>query len=590
MAVVAVTDHVFPDLDQERAILSGAGHELRFERNAATVDEVVAAVAGADAVLNCYARMPADVIRTLDRCRIIARYGIGLDTIDMDAASERGIVVTNVPDYCIDEVSDHALALALGLARGVALLDRRVRMGSWTPTDARPLHRIRGRTFGLVGFGRIAQALAVKAAALGFRVVATDPYVPDDAVLDAGVEPLSLDELLARADVVSLHVPLTDESHHLIGPEALAKMKPAAILVNTSRGPLVDTSALHDALDSGRLGGAALDVLEQEPPAPDDPLLQRDDVVITPHTGFYSEESLRELQRKAVEQVVEALAGRRPPVRGQRRRHWVRYLDRRGGPPPTTPAPDLDGKPERPLEDGRRQDLVDRPGRDESTVPEQRGMGARGRHLLEMVRRYDRRRPVVRGGGLERGDQRFASGEIQPRGRLVEDQQLWCGEQRPSEEDPLPFALTPRRKPTPDEMTASELSEQVLGAPAIVLAIPLEPGRERHTLAREHHRLGDQIGRHQLRQDMAGVADPTVESSDIASPKRGSEHADTTLRRLPACARDAQQRGLAAPVWSEEHPTLVEADHEVERPEDRPALDAHDRAVELDDRFEVRHR
>ena len=313
MAVVAVTDHVFPDLDQERAVLAGVGHELRFEKNAATVDEVVAAVAGADAVLNCYASMPADVIRSLDRCRIIARYGIGLDTIDMDAANERGIVVTNVPDYCIDEVSDHALALALGLARGVALLDRRVRMGSWTPTDARPLHRIRGRTFGLVGFGRIARALAVKAAALGFRVVATDPYVPDDAVLDAGVEPLSLDELLARADVVSLHVPLTDESHHLIGAEALAKMKPAAILVNTSRGPLVDTSALRDALDSGRLGGAALDVLEQEPPAPDDPLLQRDEVVITPHAGFYSEESLRELQRKAVEQVVEALAGRRPP-------------------------------------------------------------------------------------------------------------------------------------------------------------------------------------------------------------------------------------------------------------------------------------
>jgi D-3-phosphoglycerate dehydrogenase / 2-oxoglutarate reductase len=312
MGVVAVTDHVFPDLDQERAVLVGAGHELRFERNAATVDEVVAAVAGADAVLNCYASMPADVIRTLDRCRIIARYGIGLDTIDMDAANERGIVVTNVPDYCIDEVSDHALSLALALARGVALLDRRVRMGSWTPTDARPLHRIRGRTFGLVGFGRIARALAVKAAALGFRVVATDPYVPDVAVLDAGVEPLSLNELLARADVVSLHVPLTDESHHLIGPEALATMKPAAILVNTSRGPLVDTSALRDALVSGRLGGAALDVLEQEPPAPDDPLLQRDDVVITPHAGFYSEESVRELQRKAVEQVVEALAGRRP--------------------------------------------------------------------------------------------------------------------------------------------------------------------------------------------------------------------------------------------------------------------------------------
>lgn len=313
MALVAVTDHVFPDLDQERRILGDAGHELRFEGNADSVDEVIAAVAGADAVLNCYAKMPGEVIRTLDRCRIIARYGIGLDTLDMDAANERGIVVTNVPDYCIDEVSDHALSLALALARGVTLLDRRVRMGSWTPTAAGPLHRIRGRTFGLVGFGRIARALAVKAASLGYEMVATDPFVPDDAVREVGVEPLSFDELLARADVVSLHVPLTDQSRHLIGSEALAKMKPGAILVNTSRGPLVDTAALRVALVSGHLGGAALDVLELEPPAADELLLQRDDVVITPHAGFYSEESLRELQRKAVEQVVEVLAGRRPP-------------------------------------------------------------------------------------------------------------------------------------------------------------------------------------------------------------------------------------------------------------------------------------
>jgi D-3-phosphoglycerate dehydrogenase / 2-oxoglutarate reductase len=313
MAVVAVTDHVFPDLDQEREILGAEGHELRFGTNAATPEEVASAVAGADAVLNCYAKMPGDVIRGLSGCRIIARYGIGLDTVDMDAANEMGIVVTNVPDYCIDEVSDHALSLALSLARGVALLDRKVRAGSWTPTDARPLHRIRGRTFGLVGFGRIARALAVKSAALGYEVVTTDPYVPDDAIREAGAEPLTFEALLGRADVVSLHVPLTDESHHLIDAQALAAMKPGAILVNTSRGPLVDADALRASLEAGHLGGAALDVLEREPPSADDPLLHRDDVVITPHAGFYSEESLRELQRKAVEQVVEVLAGRRPP-------------------------------------------------------------------------------------------------------------------------------------------------------------------------------------------------------------------------------------------------------------------------------------
>jgi D-3-phosphoglycerate dehydrogenase / 2-oxoglutarate reductase len=313
MALVAVTDHVFPHLDLERTLLAEAGHELRFERNAASADEVRDVVAGADAVMNCYAPMPAEVIRGLDRCVVIARYGIGLDTVDLDQASAQGILVTNVPDYCIDEVSDHALALILSLARGVTLLDRQVRAGSWTPTDARPLHRLRGRTLGLVGFGRIARALAAKAASLGYRVVTTDPFVPEESVRQAGAEPMTLEALLTEADVVSIHAPLTAESTHLIGVEELALMKPGAILVNTSRGPLVDLDALRAALAEGRLGGAGLDVLEVEPPAADDPLLHRDDVIVTPHAAFYSEESLRELQRKAVEQVIEALAGRTPP-------------------------------------------------------------------------------------------------------------------------------------------------------------------------------------------------------------------------------------------------------------------------------------
>ena len=313
MALVAVTDHVFPDLELERRLLADAGHELRFGSNAASVEEVQEAIAGADAVLNCYAPMPAEVIRGLDRCVVIARYGIGLDTIDLDEATAKGIVVTNVPDYCIDEVSDHALALLMFLARGVTLLDRRVRSGSWTPSVARPIHRLRGRTLGLVGFGRIARALAAKVAPLGFRVLTTDPFVPDEAVREAGAEPATLEELLAAADVVSIHAPLTTDSRHLMGAAELATMKPGAILINTSRGPLVDLDALRAALAEERLGGAGLDVLEVEPPAPDDPLLLRDDVIITPHAAFYSEESLEELQRKAVEQVIEALAGRTPP-------------------------------------------------------------------------------------------------------------------------------------------------------------------------------------------------------------------------------------------------------------------------------------
>jgi D-3-phosphoglycerate dehydrogenase / 2-oxoglutarate reductase len=308
-----VTDHVFPGLDQERAILGAAGHELHFERDARSPDDVIAAASGADAVLNCYAPMPAEVIRGLDRCVVIARYGIGLDTIDLDEATAKGILVTNVPDYCIDEVSDHALALILALARGVVRLDRHVHAGSWTPTDARPLHRLRGRTAGLVGFGRIARALAAKLAALGLRVVASDPFLSDDAIREGGAEPVSFDDLLASSDVVSIHAPLTPDSRHLLGERELRSLRPGAILVNTSRGPLIDVDALRSVLAAGRLGGVGLDVLEVEPPEADDPLLARDDVVITPHAAFYSEESLRELQRKAVEQVVEALAGRTPP-------------------------------------------------------------------------------------------------------------------------------------------------------------------------------------------------------------------------------------------------------------------------------------
>jgi D-3-phosphoglycerate dehydrogenase len=312
MGRVVVTDHVFADLDQERAILGAEGHELVFEGNVTAPDDVRDRVAGADAVLNCYTAMPREVIEALDGCRIIARYGIGIDTIDVDAATARGILITNVPDYCIDEVSDHALALILSLVRGVARLDRSVRGGSWSTADAPPIHRLRGRVLGLVGFGRIARALAVKAAAVGFTVVASDPYVPDEMVREAGVEPRSLEDLFAEADVLSIHAPLTEATRHLIGADAFARMKPGTVVVNTSRGPLVDRAALIDALESGRLGGAGLDVLETEPPDPGDPLLSHPNVVVTPHAAFMSIESVAELRRKAAEQVVTALAGDTP--------------------------------------------------------------------------------------------------------------------------------------------------------------------------------------------------------------------------------------------------------------------------------------
>ena len=264
-------------------------------------------------MLNCYAPIPSDLTRELAGCRIIARYGIGLDTIDVPAATEAGIVVTNVPDYCIDEVSDHALALILALARGVVRLDRRVHMGSWSPMDAAPLHRIRGRTLGLVGFGRIARTLATKAAAVGFRVVASDPFLADDDIAAAGAEPITFDRLLAGADVISLHAPLTedDPSPDRSG-RALGDVRRCGDREHVAWGAGRPRCAArcprlrHDRRGRPRRARA-------EPPAPDDPLLARPDVIVTPHAAFYSEESMIELQRKAVQQVIEVLAGRVPP-------------------------------------------------------------------------------------------------------------------------------------------------------------------------------------------------------------------------------------------------------------------------------------
>jgi D-3-phosphoglycerate dehydrogenase len=312
VGVVVVTDHVFPHLDAETALLAAAGHELRFGGNLRTPEEVADAAADADGILNCYAPIPAEVIRSLSHCRIIARYGIGLDTIDIPEATAKGIVVTNVPDYCIDEVSDHALALMLSLVRRVAILDRSVRAGGWDLAPARPIHRLRGRTLGLVGFGRIARRLAEKTAPIGFHVVASDPFVSDEAMTSAGVEPGDLEAVLSTSDVVSVHAPLTPETRHLIGAAELGRMKPGAFLVNTSRGPLVDLDALRVVLEAGHLGGVALDVLETEPPDADDILLRHRDVIVTPHAAFYSEEATVEQQRKAAEQVIAALAGKTP--------------------------------------------------------------------------------------------------------------------------------------------------------------------------------------------------------------------------------------------------------------------------------------
>jgi D-3-phosphoglycerate dehydrogenase len=308
--LVAVSDSVFPNLDLARGVVSRVGAELRLAAQP-TPESIVAVAREADALLVTYAKITAEMIREMMRCRIISRFGIGVDNVDIAAATTAGIVVTKVPDYCIDEVSDHAMALLLSLVRKIPFSSARAHAGRWEMPAVVPIHRLRGTVLGLVGFGRIPQLVAPKAKSFGLRVVAYDPFVPQ-AVLDhAGVERVELADLVKMSDYISIHTPLLPETRHLFNAEVFRQMKPGALLVNTSRGPVVDEAALADALDAGQLAGAALDVLEQEPPV-NSPLFGRDNVILTPHTSFYSVEALEELQTKAAEEVVRVLSGEAP--------------------------------------------------------------------------------------------------------------------------------------------------------------------------------------------------------------------------------------------------------------------------------------
>jgi D-3-phosphoglycerate dehydrogenase len=259
-----------------------------------------------------FAKLPGELIRQLTRCKSIGRFGLGVDNIDVKTAAELGITVTYVPDYCMQEVSDHAMALLLALARKVPFSNRLVQSGRWEMPAIAPLHRLQGRVLGLIGFGNIPRALTPKAQAFGLKVIAHDPYVAGDTFAALGVEGIGFDGLCARSDFISVHAPLTEATRGLVNAAAFAKMKKGALLVNTARGPLIDEPALVAALDSGQLGGAALDVVVTEPLPKDSPLLGRDNVVLTPHTAYYSVESLVELQTKCAADVARVLSGEKP--------------------------------------------------------------------------------------------------------------------------------------------------------------------------------------------------------------------------------------------------------------------------------------
>lgn len=309
--LVAIADTVFPDWKPAEQVLADLDVELRRAENPEQ-DSILAVARDAEALFVTYAQITAEVIAGLKNCKVIGRFGVGTDNIDIEAATKAGIVVTYAPLYCLDEVSDHAMTLLLSLARKIPFSDSMVKSGRWEMPAVVPIRRLKGRTLGLIGIGNIAQAIIGKAQAFGIQTIASDPYAPDEVFAKMNTEKVELDDLYARSDYISVHAPLTPETENMFSTEAFVKMKSDALLINTSRGPLVDVDALAKALDAGEIGGAALDVMPQEPPAADNPLFGRDDVILTPHTGFYSEDALLDLQTTVATDVAAVLSGKRP--------------------------------------------------------------------------------------------------------------------------------------------------------------------------------------------------------------------------------------------------------------------------------------
>jgi D-3-phosphoglycerate dehydrogenase len=309
-AKVVLTDYVWESLDVERKTLGDLADLIPLQTKKA--EEFLPQAADCDALLNTYAGpITAEAMAQMPKCRIIARYGIGVDTIDLDAATQAGIIVTNNPTYCIEEVAEHTMSLVLACARKVAVYDRLVRGGRWELPPGKPMFRLSGRTLGLVGFGNIARQVARRAAAFGMRILFADPFVEEGRDGVPGKKTEFMD-LLAEADFVSLHPPLTRETRKMIGDEALSRMKPTGFLINCSRGPIIDTDALIRALDAGKIAGCALDTIDPEPLPDPHPLRGRENVIVTPHVAWYSEQALVGLQAGAPSEVRRVLSGEWP--------------------------------------------------------------------------------------------------------------------------------------------------------------------------------------------------------------------------------------------------------------------------------------
>lgn len=315
--IVLIADYDFGDVDIERAIIEGAGFDL-LPAQCKSEDEVIERGRDVDGVLTQYVRVGARAIDAFTRCRVIARYGTGVDVVDVAAATRRGIQVTNAPNkWCADEVADHAVALWLAAVRKICEYDRATRRGEWRWQSGQPIRRLKGRVFGLLSFGVIARLVADRARAFGVEVWAHDPFIDASEIRACQVRPVSFDELVEGADYLVIQAPLTPQTHHTFDRATLRRMKPTAVLINTARGPIVEDSAIHQALTEGWIAGAALDDLEEEPAKqrdwrPRNPLFTLPNVIITPHAAYYSEEAITTVRRIAAEEAVRVLTGRPP--------------------------------------------------------------------------------------------------------------------------------------------------------------------------------------------------------------------------------------------------------------------------------------
>jgi D-3-phosphoglycerate dehydrogenase len=309
---VAVLGARYGDLHIERRVLRPLGVELS-ESSGTTEDDIIAASEGAQVILCGGApKINAAVIRRLPELKAVVRYGIGVDAVDLAECTKRGIYVANVPDYCIDEVATHALTLILNWSRKLPIAQQTTKSGKWDIAPLRPLESPRDQVLGLVGFGRIAQALCRMSRAIGFQVWAHDLYLEKSRIQKRGAKSVSLNRLIRGADFISLHLPLTAKTRHIIDAQRLRQMKGTSYLINTARGELVDENALQHALVEGRIGGAALDVMEHEPPGSEHPLRSSERVVITPHCAWYTQRSQKELRQKACAEVIRVLRGGSP--------------------------------------------------------------------------------------------------------------------------------------------------------------------------------------------------------------------------------------------------------------------------------------